>query len=96
MHRENRENWKMAKEIPCQGKHREIGNIGKRQGICFSHFVNSLILKVKDILIFPAKISKHFEVCQINFVSAIVTNHVNWHRKNLRLGREKNRKTQGI
>ena len=51
---------KMAKRIPCQGKHREFGNIAKTQGIWFSHFVNSLILKVKDILIFPAKISKHF------------------------------------
>ena len=63
---------------------------GKTQGIWFSNFVNSLILKVKHILIliFPAKISKHFQVCQISFVSAIITNHVNWHRENLRLDRE--------
>ena len=44
------------KKNPCQGKHREVGNIAKTQGIWFSHFVNSLILKVRDILIFPAKI----------------------------------------
>ena len=43
---------------------------GKTQGIWFSDFVNSLILKVKDILIFPKKISKQFLVCQISFVSA--------------------------
>ena len=49
---------KMAKEIPCQGKHREFGNFVKTQRIWFTQIVNSLILKVKDILNFAAKISK--------------------------------------
>ena len=48
---------KMAKKIPCQGKHRESGNFAKTQGIWFAQVVNSLILKVKDVLIFAAKIS---------------------------------------
>ena len=30
-------------------------------------------------------------VCQVSFVDVIVTNHVNWHRENLRLDREKTR-----
>ena len=48
----------MVKEIPCQGKHREFRNFGKTQGISFAQVVNSLILKVKDISMFAAKISK--------------------------------------
>ena len=55
LHRENREN---GQTNPCQGIHRDFGNIAKTQGIWFSHYVNSLILKVKDILIFAAKNSK--------------------------------------
>ena len=51
---------KMAKKNPCQGKHREIGNFVKTQGIWFSQVVNSLILKVKDITIFAARISNFF------------------------------------
>ena len=50
LHRENREN-------PCQGKHREFGNVAKTQGIWFAQVVNSLILKVKDISVFAVKIS---------------------------------------
>ena len=50
----------MAKEIPCQGKHREFGNFTKTQGIWFAQVVNSLILKVKDISKFAAKISNFF------------------------------------
>ena len=37
-----------------------------------------------------------FKVCQVSFVSVIVTNYVNWHRENLRSGREITGKTQGI
>ena len=41
-------------------KHREFGNFtkktGKTQGIWFAQVLNSLILKVKDISIFAAKI----------------------------------------
>ena len=51
----------MAKIIPCQGKHREFGNFAKTQGILFAQVVNSLILKVKDIAIFAAKISIFFQ-----------------------------------
>ena len=43
---------KMAKKIPCQGKHREFClNTGKTQGILLAQVVNVLILKVKDIAI---------------------------------------------
>ena len=51
----------MAEKIPCQGKHREFGNFAKTQGILFAQVVNSLILKVKDIAIFAAKISIFFQ-----------------------------------
>ena len=51
---------KMAKRIPCQGKHRDFGNFAKTQGIWFAQVVNSLILKVKDITEFAAEISKFF------------------------------------
>ena len=50
----------MTKKIPCQGKHREFGNFAKTQGNLFGQVVNSLILKVKDIAIFAAKISNFF------------------------------------
>ena len=81
---------KWPNKIPCQGKHREFGNFAKTQ------VVNSLILKVKHILIFATKISISFKVCQVSFVSVIVINHVNWHRENLLLYRENTGKTQGI
>ena len=62
----------MAKKNPCQGKHREFGNFAKTQGIRFAQVVNYLILKLKDILKFAAKISKIcFEagyVYQVSFV----------------------------
>ena len=49
---------KWAKKNPCQGKHREFClNTGKTHGILLAQVVNSLILKVKDVLIFAAKIS---------------------------------------
>ena len=48
----------MAQKNPCQGKHREFGNFAKTQGISFAQVVNPLILKVKDISIFAAEISK--------------------------------------
>ena len=50
----------MAKKNPCQGKHSEFGNCVKTHGIWFTQVVNSLILKVKDISIFYAKISNFF------------------------------------
>ena len=51
---------KWTKKNPCQGKHREFGNFAKTQGILFAQVVNSLILKVKDIVIFAVKISIFF------------------------------------
>ena len=80
----------MAKKNPCQGKHREFGNIAKTQGIWFAQVVNFLILKVNDILIFATRIffSEAGKVCQVSFVYIIVTNHVNWHRENLCSDRE--------
>ena len=48
---------KWPKKNPCQGKHREFGNFAKTQGILFAQDVNSLILEVKHIAIFAAKIS---------------------------------------
>ena len=36
----------------------ELGNFANTQGIWFAQVVNSLILKVKDIFIFAAKISQ--------------------------------------
>ena len=47
----------MAKKNPCQGQHREFGNVVKTQGILIAQVVNSLMPKVKDIAIFAAKIS---------------------------------------
>ena len=71
-HRENRENGK--KIIPCQGKHREFGNVvktqekhkefclntGKTQGILLAQVVNVRILKVKAIAIVAAKKNPFF------------------------------------
>ena len=54
LHRENRENG------PKKGKPKEFGNFAKTQGIWFAQVVNSLILKVNDISVFAAKISKFF------------------------------------
>ena len=54
---------KMAKHIPSQRKDREFGNFVKtqgKQGIRFAQVVNSLIIKAKDISIFPMKIFNFF------------------------------------
>ena len=89
LHRENRENGHTQKNY--QGKHREFGNFVKTQGNWFAQVVSSLIVKVKDISIFAAKMSPKFlklEVCQVSFVYVIVTNHVNWHMENWLSDRE--------
>ena len=82
----------MTKKNPCQRKHREFGNFAKTQGILFGQVVNSLILKVKDIAIFAAKISIFFPKLDRYGKSVlwyvIVANCVNWHGENLRLDRE--------
>ena len=54
----------MAKKKSLSGKTQGIWkfcqNTGKTQGVLFAQVVNSLILKVKDIAIFAAKISNFF------------------------------------
>ena len=84
---------KLTKENPCQGKHRECGKFAETQGIWFAQVKNSLILKVKDISMFAAKIPKSFfeagYVCRVIFIYVIATNHVNCHRENLRSDWEK-------
>ena len=92
----------MAKKNPCQGKHRQFGNFAKTQAIWFAQVVNSLILKVKDISIFAAEISKNVQfifdgglICKVSFVYVIVSNHINWHRGNLRPNRENTRNLSG-
>ena len=60
-HRENTENRENGKKKSLSGKTQGIGefckNTGKTQGIWFAQGVNSLILKVKNISGFAAKIS---------------------------------------
>ena len=51
---------KMAKKNPCQEKHREFGNSAKTLGILFAQVINSLILKVKESVIFVAEFSIFF------------------------------------
>ena len=55
LHRENRVNGQ--KKIPVR-ENREFENFAKTQGIWSAQVENSLILNVKDILIFVTKISK--------------------------------------
>ena len=64
-HRENREN---GLKNPCQGKHREFGNFAETQGILFARVVNSLSLKVKNIVLFAAKISIFFKKLDRSFL----------------------------
>ena len=58
---------KMAKANPCQGKHREFGDFSKTQGFFFVQVVNSLILKIKNIVIFAA--NKFFFISWIHLPS---------------------------
>ena len=64
-----------------QGIWKFCQNMGKTQGIWFAQVVNSLILKVKDSLIFAAKIANFI----LNWISQFC---VCWHRKNLQSDRE--------
>ena len=52
---------KWPKRFPVR-ENREFGNCPKTQGTWFAQVLNSLILKVKDISIFAAKISKNFQL----------------------------------
>ena len=57
-HRENRENGQnKSLSGKTQGIWKFCQNTGKIQGIWFAQVVNSLILMVKDISVFAAKIS---------------------------------------
>ena len=80
----------MAPKNPSQGKHREFGNFAKTQGIWFAQVVNSLILKVKDICRENFQISFKMDKSakSVLCIQLLVTNHVNWHRENLRSNRE--------
>ena len=61
-HRENRENGKRKSlSGKTQGIWKFCQNTGKTQGIWFAQVVNSLILTVKDISVFAAKISVFLE-----------------------------------
>ena len=53
-----RENWR--KKIPIR-ENSEFGNFAKTQGILFAQVVNFLILKVKDVAVFAAKIFIFFQ-----------------------------------
>ena len=57
LHRENREN---GQKKSLSGKTQGNWKFAKTQGIRFAQVVNSLILKVKDISIFAAKIPFFF------------------------------------
>ena len=54
---------KMAKKIPCQGIPREFGNFAKTQGMFSAQVVNSLILKVNEIVIFTEKMFVRSWIC---------------------------------
>ena len=76
----------MVKKNSLSGKTQGIWkvcqNTGKTQGIWFAQVVNSLILKVKDISIFAARISNfvsNLDKSAKSFLCIIVTNHANWH-----------------
>ena len=58
-HRENRENGHQKKSL--SGKTQGIWKFAKTQGIWFAQVVNSLILKVKDIVIFVVGQGKNRE-----------------------------------
>ena len=83
---------KMVKINSLSGKTQGIWkfcqNTGKTKGIWIAQVVSSLILKVIDISIIAAKISKFCLDCQVSLVCVIVTNHVNWHRENSQGDRE--------
>ena len=75
------------KKIP--GIHREFGNLAKTQGK--RREFGLLSCKFPDSngkRYFNICLSEAGKVCQVSFVYVIVTNHVNWHRENLRLDRE--------
>ena len=93
----------MAKNITCQRKHRDFGNIvktqekhrefclntGKTQGILLAQVVNS---KTKGYCDSCCKKIHFFpeagKVCQVSSVYVILTNYLNCHREDLRSDRE--------
>ena len=86
---------KWPKKIHFQGKHGEFENFVKTQGIWFSQVVNSLILKVKHISIFSAKIPKFLSKLDKSAQSVYICNS----HKSCKLARKtcgRTGKTQGI
>ena len=64
LHRENKENWQ-------GGKHREFGYFAKTQGILFAQVLDSLILKIRDIVILAAKFPKLASHTKLSLISKI-------------------------
>ena len=83
LHRKNMEtgqkNSVREKNTGNFGNFGNFRNFTKTQGILFAQVVNSLVLKVKDTVIFAAKICtfilKLEYVCHVSFVYVIVTTH---------------------
>ena len=90
LHRENREN---DKNNSLSGKTQGIWKFCQTQGILFAQVVDFLVLKIKSLTIFAAKISFFFsEAGYVSFVSIIVTKCINRHRGNIWSDRKRNRK----
>ena len=62
LHRENMENvLKYLPSLEGGGKTQAFGSCAKTQGILFAQVVNSLRLKIQDIVIFAAKFSNYLK-----------------------------------
>ena len=104
--------WKFCQNtgnLEILPKHREFGNFAKTQGIWkFCQNTGNLVCSSSKFT--DSKGKRYFDiysenfhffseagkVCQVSFVYVIVTNHVSWHRENLRSDREKTGKTREI
>ena len=73
----------MAKNVPCQRKHREI--LPKTEGIFFAQVVNSMILQIQDYCEICSEILEFFKVSLPYEISA---NIGHWHRGNFQSDRE--------
>ena len=79
-----------------QGKHREFAIFAKTQGIWFAQVVNSLILKVKDILKFSVKISFFLSLINLPSQLCVCNSHKSnkWAQGKVAIGQGKHRKTR--
>ena len=68
----------MGKINLCHGKYRELRHFAKTQGILFAQ-VEKFLYSIRYCAIRHQSFSK----IVYDIVSIKVTNHVNWHRKNL-------------